>query len=250
MICRTKRRRSPSSSLWRALSVKSFFFKVEQLFDHACPRPPRGRRASYGSRHRRRALSPGGRTARPASSISCARACVYPSRYRAGAGLPDRLLRDIAANLVATYERNMLAELGDEEIDEPAPVFVLLAGHLGEHLRARRIVLRETVREIRVDAAVLLLVADGEGQNFALGKVLKITSIATSFEGLRLCFKVRRLWADGLKRRAAVLGALRCLRKPPSLQSRISTASSGLMMIRVSSLPSCRAKIPSANRQR
>ena len=46
---------------------------------------------------------------------------------------------------------------------------VLLGGHLVEHLRAGGVVFVQAVGEIGVDARVLLLVADGEGQNLALG---------------------------------------------------------------------------------
>ena len=45
---------------------------------------------------------------------------------------------------------------------------ILLRGHLVEHFRAGREVVMQTVGEIGENARVLLLVADGEGQNFAL----------------------------------------------------------------------------------
>ena len=70
---------------------------------------------------------------------------------------------------LAAHERDMIAEFRDEEIDEPAAVRVLLGGHLVEHFRAGGIVFVQAVGEIGVDARVLLLVADGEGQNLALG---------------------------------------------------------------------------------
>ncbi len=83
--------------------------------------------------------------------------------------LPNRFLRNIAADVLAAHERDMIAEFRDEEVDEPAPVRVLLGGHLVEHLRAGGVVFVQAVGEIGVDARVLLLVADGEGQNLALG---------------------------------------------------------------------------------
>ena len=83
--------------------------------------------------------------------------------------LPDRLLRDVAMDVLAAHERDVLAKLRDEKVDELAAVFVLLAGHFVEHFGAGRVVLEQTVGEVGVDAAVLLLVADGEGQHFALG---------------------------------------------------------------------------------
>ena len=63
----------------------------------------------------------------------------------------------------------MLAEFRHEEIDEPAPVRVLLRRHLVEHFGGRRVIFVQAVGEIGVNARVLLLVADGEGQDLALG---------------------------------------------------------------------------------
>ena len=72
-------------------------------------------------------------------------------------------------NVVPADERDVIAELRDEEVDQAPAVFVLLGRHFLEHFRAGRKVLGKAVGEIRVDAAVLLLVADGEGQHLALG---------------------------------------------------------------------------------
>ena len=46
---------------------------------------------------------------------------------------------------------------------------VLLRRHLVEHFGARRIIVMQTVGEIGENARVLLLIADGKGQNFAFG---------------------------------------------------------------------------------
>ena len=62
----------------------------------------------------------------------------------------------------------MIAEFRHEEVDKPASVTILLRGHLVEHFRAGREVIMQTVGEIGENACVLLLVADREGQNFAL----------------------------------------------------------------------------------
>ena len=51
---------------------------------------------------------------------------------------------------------------------------VLLRRHLVEHFGARRVVVVQPVGEIGENARVLLLVADGEGQNLALGQVIEI----------------------------------------------------------------------------
>ncbi len=92
------------------------------------------------------------------------------------------------------HQRNVVAELGDEEIDEPAAVFVLFAGHLLEHLRAARVVVVEAFGDIGVDAAVLFLVADGEGQHFALGQVVEIAhgGVLRCFATLKPCLNIGR----------------------------------------------------------
>jgi hypothetical protein len=88
--------------------------------------------------------------------------------------LPDRLLRNIAPDMLAADERNVVAEFRDKKVDEPTPMRVLLGGHLVEHFGGRRIVFVQAVREIGVDARILLLVADGEGEYLALGQVVEI----------------------------------------------------------------------------
>ncbi len=45
---------------------------------------------------------------------------------------------------------------------------VLLGRHLVEHLGACRVIVMQAISEIGENARVLLLVADGEGQNLAL----------------------------------------------------------------------------------
>ena len=83
--------------------------------------------------------------------------------------LPNRFLRNVAADVLAAHERNVVAELRHEEIDEPAPVCVLLRRHFVEYFGCRGVILVQAVREIGVNARVLFLVADREGQNLALG---------------------------------------------------------------------------------
>ena len=51
---------------------------------------------------------------------------------------------------------------------------VLLSRHFVEHFGACRVVVVQAVGEIGKNARVLLLVADGEGQNLALGQVLEL----------------------------------------------------------------------------
>ena len=90
------------------------------------------------------------------------------------AELPDRLADDVALDVLAANERDVLAELRDEEIDEPAAVLVLFRRHFDEHLGGGGIVLAQAVGEVGVDAPVLFLVGDRQGEHFALGKIVEI----------------------------------------------------------------------------
>jgi fructose-1-phosphate kinase PfkB-like protein len=63
----------------------------------------------------------------------------------------------------------VIAELRDEEVDQAAPMFVLLIRHLDEHLGGGGVVLAQVVGEVGVDASVLFLVGDRQGEHLALG---------------------------------------------------------------------------------
>ena len=88
--------------------------------------------------------------------------------------MPDRLRWDVAADVLAPHQRNVIAEFRHEQIDEPAPVTVLLRRHLVEHFGACRVIVMQAIGEIGKNARVLLLIADGEGQNLALGQVVEL----------------------------------------------------------------------------
>ena len=88
--------------------------------------------------------------------------------------LPDRLADDVALDVLAANERDMLAEFRDEQVDQPAAVLVLLGRHFDEHLGGGGIVLAQALGEVGVDAPVLLLVGDRQGEHFALGKIVEI----------------------------------------------------------------------------
>ena len=83
--------------------------------------------------------------------------------------MPHRLHRDVTADVIAPHQGNMIAEFRHEKIDEATPMTVFLHRHLVEHLGAGRIIVVQAVSEIGENARVLLLVADGEGQNLAFG---------------------------------------------------------------------------------
>ena len=118
--------------------------------------------------------------ARQGLPVEAGRGALHFARVRAhgleaqGPHLPHRLRRDIAADVLPPNQRNMFAEIRCEEIDEPAPVNVLLRRHLVEHFGAVRVVVVQAVGEIGVDAQVLLLIADGEREDLAFGQIGEI----------------------------------------------------------------------------
>jgi hypothetical protein len=67
----------------------------------------------------------------------------------------------------------VLAETLAVELEEPAAVLVLLVGHAHEDAGRRRICLAQALCELAVDAAVLFLILDGEGQHLAIGQIGK-----------------------------------------------------------------------------
>ena len=88
---------------------------------------------------------------------------------------PDRLAADEAAHIVAPDERDVLAEASAVHVEQHLAVAGLLRRHLREHGRRSREVLAQTLGEVAIDLAVLLLALDGERQDLAvvqLGKRL------------------------------------------------------------------------------
>ena len=67
----------------------------------------------------------------------------------------------------------MLAEFRNEEIDEPASVSVLLRRHLVKYFGGRRVIVVQAIGEIGENARVLFFIADGEGENLALGQIVE-----------------------------------------------------------------------------
>ena len=100
----------------------------------------------------------------------CARTVSRPS----GCSCQTGFCGNIATDVLAAHQRNVLAEFRNEEIDEPASVRVLLRRHLVKYLGGRRVVLVQAIREIGVNARVLFFIADGEGQHLALGQIVEI----------------------------------------------------------------------------
>ena len=84
---------------------------------------------------------------------------------------PDRPMVDEAAHVLAPHQRQKLAEFGAVEIVEHAAVAGLLGRHFVDHLCGGRILRAQPFREVLIDAAVLLLVADRKGEDFLLGQI-------------------------------------------------------------------------------
>ena len=53
-------------------------------------------------------------------------------------------------------------------------MIAFLVGHFGEHLGAAGIVLAQALGDVGVDAVVLFLVGDGQGEDFAFGQIGEI----------------------------------------------------------------------------
>ena len=68
----------------------------------------------------------------------------------------------------------MLAEFLLVELDQPAAMLAFLAGHFGEHVGAGRIVLAQALGDVGVDTAVLFLIGDRQGEDFAFGEIGEI----------------------------------------------------------------------------
>ena len=91
------------------------------------------------------------------------------------ADLPDRLVLDEAANVLATDQRDVFAELLLVQLDQAAAVLALLRAHLAEHIGGGGIVVAQALGDVGVDAAVLFLVGDRQGEDFAFGQLGEVS---------------------------------------------------------------------------
>ena len=78
---------------------------------------------------------------------------------------------DIAFDVLPAHQRDVVAEFGDEHVDQLSAVFVFLGGHLFEYFGAGGIVHAQAFGVIGVDSSVFLLVADGQREQFAFGEI-------------------------------------------------------------------------------
>src|SRR5690606_20343561 len=84
---------------------------------------------------------------------------------------PDRTTREIARDMLAPEKRDRPVEAALIIVDQPPAMLVLLGGHLVEHRGGAGIAFAQPRRVGGVDAAVVLLVRDGEREDLALGKL-------------------------------------------------------------------------------
>ena len=88
--------------------------------------------------------------------------------------LPDRLVVDEAAHVLAADQRNVLAEFRPVEFEQALAMLALLLGHLGEDIGAGRVVGPQAFGDIGIDAVVLFLVGDRQREDFAFRQVGEI----------------------------------------------------------------------------
>ena len=82
---------------------------------------------------------------------------------------PEWTPLDETLNVLATHQRDVLAEAGAVGFNEHGPMIELLFAHIFKQLGGGGIGVAKTIGEVGVYAAVLFLQANGERQNFALG---------------------------------------------------------------------------------
>ena len=85
--------------------------------------------------------------------------------------LPNRLMMDEAANVLAADQRDVLAEFFPIEVEQHAPMIGFLGGHFAEHGRTARVFAAQSLGDIDIDATVFFLIGDGEGEDFAFGQI-------------------------------------------------------------------------------
>ena len=78
-----------------------------------------------------------------------------------------------ALDVLAADQRQIFAELLAVEVVQPGAVGDFLVRHLVEHLGGGGKLLAQPLGEAAIDAAVLLLIGDGQRQHFLLGQVGK-----------------------------------------------------------------------------
>jgi hypothetical protein len=92
-----------------------------------------------------------------------------------GGQVPHRLAAREALHVLASYQRDMGAEFFGVEIDQAAAMLVLLGRHVGKDHRAVGVGVAQAFGEVGIDAAILLLRADRQGQDLAFAEFGQFT---------------------------------------------------------------------------
>src|SRR5579871_6319474 len=88
---------------------------------------------------------------------------------------PHRLARDEAFHVLATNQRDVLAETLAKDLNQPRAMRRLFLLHLVEHCRRRGERLAQSIGEVAVDAAVLFLERDREREDFRFGQIAEVS---------------------------------------------------------------------------
>ena len=87
------------------------------------------------------------------------------------AQLPERAARDETAYVLTADQWNVFAEFLPEQLDQLPSMVALFNRHLGKYVRGCGILITQAFRDIGINAAVLLLVGDGQRQDFLFRQV-------------------------------------------------------------------------------
>ncbi len=90
---------------------------------------------------------------------------------------PDGLGTDEPLHILAPKQRNMVTEALFIQVNQSAPVFVLLARHVGKQRGGIGKSLPHPLGHIAVHPAVFLLAANRQRQNLALAQAVKLTPV-------------------------------------------------------------------------
>jgi hypothetical protein len=88
-----------------------------------------------------------------------------------GGELPGGAAGGEAAHILPADERDVLAEFFRVQVDQAAAMLVFLRRHVLKYFGAVGVVFPQALGEVGVDAAILLLRADGQGQHFLFGEL-------------------------------------------------------------------------------
>jgi hypothetical protein len=116
---------------------------------------------------------------------------------------PDRMALDEALHVLAPDQRQKFAEFLAVELEQHVVMADLLRRHLVVHRRRIRVRTAKAIRKRAVDAIVLVLIGNGERQNFSLAQIGKTLHGAASMvlRSTKFIFRTFLISRPGLARR-------------------------------------------------